>query len=286
MNKYFLFLLLVTSFFLGCNLENPYTPTKENQYNIIPLPASLTPQKGQFIVNEKTIIVTDKTNKKAANIAIDFSEKIKAVSGYDLSTTTKVSEKNAIIFILDSNLKEEEGYTLSVNINRVLAKAKTPKGLFYAYQTLRQLLPNELEKGQLNTAITWSIPAVEITDSPRLVYRGGHFDVSRHFFEVAAVKMYIDQLAYHKMNYFHWRLTDDQSWRIEIKQYPKLTEIGGFREATLVGHYNDQPHQFDGKQYGGFYTQEDVREIIKYAADRFITVVPEIEMPGHVVTNS
>ena len=127
----------------------------------------------------------------------------------------------------------------------------------------------------------WSVPLVEIVDAPRFGYRGMHLDVSRHFFEVEAVKSFIDQMAYHKLNYFHWHLTDDQGWRIEIKKYPKLTKIGAYRNGTLMGHYNDQPHKFDGKRYGGFYTQAQIKEVVDYAAERFITVVPEIEMPGH-----
>lgn len=281
MTKQLIFLLLPFFFLYSCTSTTETSMIEENQYHIIPQPAVLTSQKGQFVINENTVIVVNEQEGKAATVANLFLKKLQLVTGYQLAINNKESDKNAIIFTLDNTIQHEEGYALSVNSNRIIAKAKTAKGLFYAYQTLRQLLPIELEKGQLNKTMNWSVPAVEITDSPRFVYRGGHFDVSRHFFDVAAVKMYIDQLAYHKMNYFHWHLTDDQGWRIEIKQYPKLTEIGAFRDATLVGHYNDQPHQFDGERYGGFYTQEDIKEVIEYAADRFITVIPEIELPGH-----
>ncbi len=128
-----------------------------------------------------------------------------------------------------------------------------------------------------------SVPAVEIIDSPRFSWRGMHLDVGRHFFPISFVKRYIDLLAMHKMNRFHWHLTEDQGWRIEIKKYPKLTQIGAWRSESLVGHYTDEPRKYDGVRYGGFYTQDEIREVVAYAAKRFITVVPEIEMPGHSV---
>ena len=128
-----------------------------------------------------------------------------------------------------------------------------------------------------------SITCVEIKDAPRYPYRGMHLDVGRHFFPVEFIKKYIDLLAKHKFNHFHWHLTEDQGWRLEIKKYPKLQEIAACRNETLIGHYNDQPHQFDGEQYCGYYTQEEAREVVKYAADRSITVIPEIDMPGHAM---
>ncbi|RZK94571.1 MAG: beta-N-acetylhexosaminidase, partial [Hymenobacter sp.] len=128
-----------------------------------------------------------------------------------------------------------------------------------------------------------SLPAVEVADKPRYSWRGMHLDVSRHFFPVEFVKQYIDYLALHKMNTFHWHLTDDQGWRIEIKKYPKLTSVGGYREGTLIGHYGAKVPEYDNVRYGGFYTQEQVKEVVKYAQDRYITVVPEIEMPGHAL---
>ena len=153
-------------------------------------------------------------------------------------------------------------------------RAATAKGLFYGVQTIRQLL----QKGKKN----YLIPAVEISDSPRFGYRGMHLDVGRHLYPVDFIKKYIDLIALHKMNTFHWHLTEDQGWRIEIKKYPKLTEISAFRKETVVGHASHS-NQYDGQPYGGFYTQNEVREIVAYAADRFITVIPEIEMPGHSV---
>ncbi len=148
---------------------------------------------------------------------------------------------------------------------------------------MRQLLPPALERNGLvpGDSFAWTMPAVSISDYPRFEYRGMHLDVARHFFPVDFVKRYIDLLTLYKMNRFHWHLTEDQGWRIEIKKYPKLTEIGGFRSETLIGHYSNQPHQFDGQRYGGFYTQDEIRDIVAYAKSRFVTIVPEIEMPGH-----
>jgi hexosaminidase len=169
-----------------------------------------------------------------------------------------------------------EGSTLSVQPTQVVLAANQPQGLFLGTQTIRQLLPAQRTLGA-------SLPAVEVADKPRYQWRGMHLDVSRHFFPTEFVKQYIDYLALHKMNTFHWHLTDDQGWRIEIKKYPKLTTLGGFREGTLIGHYGAKVPEYDNVRYGGFYTQEQVKEVVKYAQDRYITVVPEIEMPGHAL---
>ena len=168
-----------------------------------------------------------------------------------------------------------------MSADQVSVSAQTVAGVFHGIQTLLQLFPENAWQKSGTQKENGKIPQVFIKDEPRFVYRGMHLDVGRHFFPVAFIKKFIDQLAYHKMNYFHWHLTEDQGWRIEIKKYPRLTEISAFRDETLVGHYNDQPHQFDGQRYGGFYTQEEVKEIVAYAQSRFITVIPEIELPGH-----
>jgi hexosaminidase len=170
-----------------------------------------------------------------------------------------------------------------VRPDRVVARAAEPEGLFYAIQTIRQLLPPEIFRRSQVAGLTWSMPAVEIEDVPRFSWRGAHLDVARHFMPKEFVKKYIDLLALHKMNSFHWHLTEDQGWRIEIKKYPRLTEVGAWRKETLVGRPNRDTtkNTYDGKRHGGFYTQDDVREVVAYAAERFINVVPEIEMPGH-----
>src|SRR5258706_2985418 len=178
-------------------------------------------------------------------------------------------------------MKDEEGYHLVVERDLISITAREPKGLFYGVEPLRQLLPPDIESRSGATAATWSVPVVDIEDAPRFRYRGMHLDVSRHFFPASFVKKYIDLIAMYKMNTFHWHLTDDQGWRIEIKKYPKLTEVGGWRKETLIGHNRETPHKFDGQKHGGFYTQAEVKEIVDYAAERFVTVIPEVEMPGH-----
>jgi len=282
MHKYFSAILFSLLLFANCGAGDKAATLKKNEYHLIPQPQSLTPKDGQFTINEKTVLVTVDVEEKAiAKLSEWFRQKLKKGTGFELSSNHKAPGKNKIVLQLDNGITEKEGYTLSVNSDRIIARAKNPIGLFYALQTLRQLLPPQFESHQKEEGIAWVVPAVEITDAPRFRYRGMHLDVARHFFDVATVKQYIDQLAFHKLNYFHWHLTEDQGWRIEIKKYPKLTEIGGYRNGTLIGHYNDQPQQFDGKRYGGFYTQEEIKEVVQYAADRFVTVVPEIELPGH-----
>ena len=176
-----------------------------------------------------------------------------------------------------------EGYRLEISPDRITILAHAPAGLFYACQTLRQLLPPAIFREAPSAGATWSVPCARIEDTPRFAWRGAMLDCSRHFMPRSFVKKYIDLLALHKMNVFHWHLTDDQGWRIEIKKYPRLTQVGAWREETLVGHLRTTRSEFhfDGERHGGFYTQEDIREVVEYARQRFVTVVPEIEMPGH-----
>ncbi len=162
-----------------------------------------------------------------------------------------------------------------------MMQAPALAGIFYGMQTLRQLLPVEIFGEVATEDIRWALPFVEINDIPRFKWRGLHLDVARHFQPVEFVKKYIDLISVHKMNRFHLHLTDDQGWRIEIKKYPKLAEISAWRDETLVGHYRDEPRRFDGRSHGGFYTHDEIREMVSYAEQRFVTIVPEIEMPGH-----
>ncbi|MEL7146836.1 MAG: glycoside hydrolase family 20 protein, partial [Bacteroidota bacterium] len=246
----------------------------DNQYNIIPLPQEMDTEEGQFMLGESNSISFTGTNPEAKAVVDQFRVALSEITGLELSESDKEGS-GGIHFQLDEAISHPEAYHLSVKPEGVVATAASSKGLFYAVQTLRQLLSTDVKGDK------WYYPAVEIKDQPRFSYRGMHLDVARHFHPVETVKKMIDQLAYHKMNTFHWHLTDDQGWRIEIKQYPKLTEIGGFRNGTLIGHYNDQPHQFDSKRYGGFYTQKEIREVVQYAAERHVDVIPEIELPGH-----
>lgn len=192
-----------------------------------------------------------------------------------------VTEENAIWVVKKDSLLPNEGYTLEVNPKKIVMTARDPEGAFYAMQTMRQLLPPAFENGGAAERGSVSLPVLKIEDAPRFSYRGMHLDVGRHFFDKEFVKKYLDYLSMLKMNYFHWHLTEDQGWRIEIKKYPQLTAHAAYREETLLGHYNDTPQQFDGVRYGGFYTQEDIKEVVAYAQSLNITIIPEIEMPGH-----
>lgn len=262
---------------MGCSQKN-------NEYNLVPYPQELTAQQGSFELNQSTKVLYN-GSENSQFVAQVFADFIQPATGLQLtveSTEGQAAVKNAVCFVEDTNLKGVEGsYQLEVTGNGILVKANNPVGLFYGFQTIRQLMPAELEAKEVVNGIVWTVPAVAITDAPHFSYRGLHLDVGRHFFPVDFIKKYIDLLALHKMNVFHWHLTEDQGWRLEIKKYPKLAEIAAYRDETLVGHLGVGERQYDGKRYGGYYTQEQAREIVKYAADRFITVIPEIELPGH-----
>ncbi len=252
---------------------------------IVPQPVSVMPQPGVFTVTAGTVIHTDAATRELGRRLALYLE---PATGLDLRVQTgAVTTARHITLAIDPRLRRlaPEGYTLDVEPRRVVLRAPEPAGIFYGIQTLRQLLPPEIFREAKVSGVQWTIPAVKIEDKPRFSWRGMHLDVCRHFMPKEFVKKYVDLLALHKMNTFHWHLTDDQGWRIEIRKYPKLAEVGAWRKQTILGR---QPRDidsaaFDGVRHGGFYTQDDVREIVAYAKDRFITVVPEIEMPGHAV---
>ena len=241
------------------------------QEAVIPKPNQLVKGTGTFSLDQNCTLVFNKYNTDAARIAGFFGEYIENM--YTVKLKSDGKGKTIQFKITDNPELGKEGYQLKVDENAVVISANAPNGLFYGMQTLKQLLPVESTNGKL------SVPALEITDQPRFAWRGNMLDVGRHFFPVSFIKKYIDILAMYKINTFHWHLTDDQGWRIEIKKYPLLAETGHWREETMLGHYTD--NKYDGIGYGGFYTQEQAREIVRYAAERYITVVPEIEMPGH-----
>jgi hexosaminidase len=249
----------------------------QNQYNIIPMPQKLETQTGVFVVNDKTVIVE---NVGWTAVAQLLNEQLNAVGGWDKKVMpySKKLIKGSIQFVQNDNIPEE-GYKLQVSPSQVIITAKTDKGAFYGVQTLLQLLPKEVFGETKSMGVKWIIPCCTIEDAPRYSYRGLHLDVGRHFSSVSFVKKYIDLIALHKFNTFHWHLTEDQGWRIEIKRYPLLTQVGSKRKQTLVGHYGS--NKYDGKEYGGFYTQAEIKEVIAYAKSKFVTIVPEIEMPGH-----
>lgn len=263
------FLFLVT--LLSCN-DNYKTIA---EVTIIPKPSYIEKTEGAFVINSETTLSFD----DAFNVSTTFFKTF--ISEGSKIELKQKNENGDIRFIKDKSIASE-AYTLEIDTDGILIKASTDKGAFYAVQTLRQLLPVAMENDTMSLdkkAI--AIPAIIIKDQPQFLYRGMHLDVSRHMYSVDFIKKYIDAMAMLKMNTFHWHLTDDQGWRVEIKKYPKLNKISSFRNETLIGHYNDQPHQFDGKKYGGFYTQQQIKDIVNYAEKRMITVIPEIEMPGH-----
>ncbi|MBD0833673.1 beta-N-acetylhexosaminidase [Aestuariibaculum sp. TT11] len=259
--------------FLSCG--NPYKDyqNKDSDYQIIPKPTSLEKTKGRFLVSPNTKIIGHSDLQNEGEYLADL---LNHVSGINVSFETKGA--GSIELKLDNNLKDE-GYTLTVNHDKILITGKTPKGVFYGIQSLRQLLPASIET-EVSNIDDLTIPAVSIKDNPRFVYRGMHLDVGRHMFPVDFIKKYIDLIAMHKMNTMHWHLTEDQGWRIEIKKYPNLTNIGSKRYGTIKGHLHRETGN-DEKEYGGFYTQDEVKDIVKYALDRHVTIIPEIELPGH-----
>ncbi len=250
---------------------------------IVPQPVGLQRTAGEFVLTAGTVITTNAATRAVGGALADA---LFPATGLRLAVRAAAAGATHVITIrTDSTLARlgDEGYRLDVTPTRVTIRAFAPAGAFYAVQTLRQLLPVEIFRQAKVEGVTWTVPGVRIEDEPRFRWRGAHLDVARHFMPKEFVKKYIDLLALHKLNRFHWHLTDDQGWRIEILKYPRLTEIGAWRTQTLVGKPDQDSTKwtFDGRPHGGFYTQDDVREMVAYARARFVTVVPEIEMPGH-----
>ncbi|WP_343701607.1 family 20 glycosylhydrolase [Chitinophaga sp.] len=257
--------------FAACSQRGPAATAPKAAVNIIPMPARLTELKDSFLVDKQTVLVaTSEADKEAAAL---FNEYFKSLSGYELKMQDSGTQ-NAIIFSSMPATQQglPETYHLKVSADQVSINGDDAAGTFYGMQTLIQLLP-------VQKAEAFWIAGVDIFDQPRFAYRGLHLDVGRHMFSVDFIKKYIDLMAMHKFNTFHWHLTEDQGWRIEIKKYPKLQEVASRRKETMQGHYNDQ--KYDGKPYGGFYTQEQIKDVVQYAAGRHVTVIPEIELPGH-----
>jgi hexosaminidase len=262
-SNYLLFLII--SLFFSCKQET----IQLKEIGIIPKPLFQEMNKGVFVLDENIRFISDTELNQVSNYLKLYIEE-----NYQVSFTPQ-KESKKIVFTSNDSISNEEGYELKIGENSILIASKNSKGAFYAVQSLLQLMPIK------SNGLAIAIPCLELQDEPQFKYRGMHLDVGRHFFSVDFIKKYIDLMARLKMNTFHWHLTEDQGWRIEIKKYPKLQEIAAFRNETLVGHYNNQPHQFDGKKYGGFYTQEQIKEVVAYANTRQVTIIPEIEMPGH-----
>ena len=234
--------------------------------NIIPTPNEQTINNGFMEIENSPEIITESNFNSAATL---FKNAIKK-----LDLTSKKTTKNRINFSLNEKLNEEE-YILKINTDQINIEASTETGAIFGFQSLYQLMNLNLKNGVVK------LQNQVIKDSPRFKYRGMHLDVGRHMYPVAFIKKYIDGLAMLKFNNFHWHLTEDQGWRIEIEKYPELNNIGSYRDSTLIGHYTDKPWQFDNTRYGGFYTKKEIKEVVRYAQERGINVIPEIEMPGH-----
>ena len=247
--------------------------------SVIPLPSEMKPGVGSFTLTSAVKIVAKNDSAEVKKVCDFFLNLINPSTGLNIGYAS--SSKFPIVVELNPEIVHPEGYYLKVTSKDITIQAKKPVGIFYAFQTLRQLLPPVIESRTVVANRTWTIPAVEINDAPRFSYRGQMLDVVRHFFPVNDVKRFIDLMAMHKFNYLHLHLTDDQGWRIEIHSFPKLQTVSAWRKETLIGHLNDEPRMYDGIRYGGYYTQVELKELVRYAADRYITIVPEIEMPGH-----
>ncbi|WP_288360067.1 beta-N-acetylhexosaminidase [uncultured Bacteroides sp.] len=274
MKKQLLFLLILLSSALS-----------QASVSVIPMPQKCVERKGAFVINEHTIISLPTDNEEMRAAISVWNDQMSVAAGFRLEVSASAARaSNMIRCRINPSLRKDEAYKLDVSKSSVQVEAKTAKGIFYAFQTLRQLMPPAIEQEhRVEEGFVWQVPCVTIEDAPSFAYRGLMLDVSRHFMPKEVVKRYIDLMAFHKLNTFHWHLTDDQGWRIEIKKYPKLTSMGGFRNKTIIGHAKNKPYKWEVERYGGFYTQDDVREIVAYAQKRCVEVIPEIEMPGHAV---
>ncbi|MBQ9576072.1 MAG: beta-N-acetylhexosaminidase [Muribaculaceae bacterium] len=247
-------------------------------YRVVPLPDAINGIKSaDFKLTEACLINYPTANRDMERNAAMLSEYVEELTGMHLSTRPTVNAKdrpgNVTLLIDPKAVAHDEGYRILVTARGVEISGRTPAGVFQGIQVLRKSLP-------VGPAAMVALPAAQVEGQPRFGYRGMHLDCARHFFGVPAVKRYLDIMALHGMNQLHWHLTDDQGWRIEIKKYPRLAEVGGWRNGTTLGH--NSPVN-DGIRYGGYYTQDEIRDIVRYAADRYITVIPEVDMPGHML---
>lgn len=261
-------LLIILGLLTSCS-----SVQKPADYRVVPLPQEIIENQGTpFVLDNNVKILYPEGNQNMQRNAEFLAQYIKESTGKTLSVQTGTTGENSIILELGLTSENPEAYQLKVAENGVTISGPTAAGVFYGVQTLRKSLP-------VVQGMEIALPQVVIKDAPRFEYRGMMLDVSRHFFSIDSVKRYIDLLALHNINRFHWHISDDQGWRIEIKKYPELTQIGSKRKETVIGRNSGK---YDGMPYGGFYTQEEAKEVVAYAKDRYITVIPEIDMPGHM----
>lgn len=259
--------LFALSIFMFSSCGSSIYDERENDiadYQLVPKPQNIIPGDGAFLLSDEVSVN-----------AGDFQNEVDLLKGYiqtDFQKDLDLDSEGKVFLLRQNKSLGDEAYELKVSPDQITLEASSANGIFYGIQTLRQLII-ETEEGDL------IVPTVQIKDAPSFAYRGMHLDVGRNFFDVQEIKKYLDILALHKINTFHWHLTEDQGWRIEIKKYPELTEVGAYRNGTITGHFPGESN--DNERYGGFYTQEEVKEVVAYAQKRHITVIPEIELPGH-----
>lgn len=254
--------------------------------NLIPEPLEVKEGVGEFVLSDRTVILQN--SPKAAAVIPFLIERVSAVTPIDLKVARKARSSEACVVFTEANDPSlgKEGYRIEVEPNKIEVKANETNGFFYAIQTLFQLMPPQIysKAAERIQGVTWSLPVVSIRDVPRFGYRGMHLDVGRHMYPVEFIKKYIDLLAMQKMNVFHWHLTEDQGWRMEVKKYPELTKVGSKRARTISNRYQYQGNwTFDDQPYEGYYTQQEIREVVAYAKARCVQVIPEIDLPGHML---
>ena len=276
MKNYFALSFLLLFLFTG-NVKG-----QKVDYQIVPLPKEIkegTTGNTPFVLMQSTRIVYPKHNKQMQRNAEFLSEYVKDVTGYGLKIGTRKIKSPAISLTLGLQSSNPEAYSINISEAGIQIQGASEAGVFYGIQALRKSMP-------IGKYAQIEFPSVEINDYPEFGYRGALLDISRHFFTKEEVKEYIDMMALHNMNRFHWHLTDDQGWRIEIKKYPELTSIGSQRKESQNGYYENHERvlKFDGVPHGGFFTQDDIKEVVAYAAERYITIIPEIDLPGHMVS--
>ena len=279
MIKRFLVILSAAALLFSCSEK------KQDQglISIIPQPTFLQQEEGVFTLDRKTPIYVDVADSATLRTLAFLNDRLEKAAGFKLEIIDDDPLRHGqekAVFVLDAGL-DKEAYNLAIKPNRLLIEYGDGAGIFYAVQTLLQLLPEDIFAPERRRGVKWEVPCCFIQDNPRFPYRGMHLDCCLHFFSIDFLKKYIDVMAMHKVNRFHWHLTEDQGWRLEIKKYPLLTEKGQWRKETVIGSLSSG--YYDGTPYGGYYTQDEVRDLVKYAAERYVTIIPEIELPGHAL---
>ena len=266
----------VAAAFIAC------TPVAENSISVVPFPNEVNMKSGSFDAAGADFHFSSEMDEGSVALVEALAGQLSKVTG-KMSSVDSETSKTGFAFSLDPSLAEE-AYTLNVTRKGVTVEASSLRGFNYAIQTIKQMLPAEIFGKEEAASLDWSLPCVEINDAPRFGYRGMHMDVVRHFFDMNMVKRYLDIMEVHKLNTLHWHITDDQGWRIEIKKYPKLTEVGSIRKETIIGHIFESD-EYDGTPYGEgcWFSQDQIREIIAYAAAKGIDIIPEIDLPGHML---